>query len=261
MTLIRHELRQSWKTVLIWTLALSFFLIVAILVYPEMKGQMEAASSMFSSMGAFTAAFGMDKLDFGTAKGYYAVECGNIMGLGGALFAALVAMALLSKEEKNGTAEFLLTNPLNRSEVITAKLASLVIQILALNLGVFLLSAASVAAIGEAVFWKELILLHTAFLLLQLEIGGICFGLSACVRRGGLGIGLGLAIGLYFMSLIANLSDKLSFLKYITPFGYADSGEIMSKGALSADKIVIGMALMLCGIVLAYRIWCRKDIR
>ena len=34
----------------------------------------------------------MDRLNFGTLDGYYAIECGNILGLGGAFFAALSAV-------------------------------------------------------------------------------------------------------------------------------------------------------------------------
>ena len=60
---------------------------------------------MFASMGSFTEAFGMDKISFGTLTGFYAVECGNILGLGGAFFSALCGVSILAKEEKDHTAE------------------------------------------------------------------------------------------------------------------------------------------------------------
>ncbi len=75
-------------------------------LFPEMKGQMDSVSDMFASMGSFTEAFGMDRLNFGTLIGFYAVECGNILGLGGAFYASLCAVGILSKEEKDKTAEF-----------------------------------------------------------------------------------------------------------------------------------------------------------
>ena len=56
--------------------------------------------------------------------GFYAVECGNILGLGGAFYAALCAATVLSKEEKDKTAEFLLTHPVSRVKIITEKLSS-----------------------------------------------------------------------------------------------------------------------------------------
>jgi len=107
MTMIKLELRQGKNTFLIWTGAIGFLLAVCIFLFPEMKGEMAGVSQLFSSMGAFTAAFGMDRLNFGTLDGYYAIECGNILGLGGAFFAALCAVSILAKEEKEHTAEFL----------------------------------------------------------------------------------------------------------------------------------------------------------
>ena len=261
MTLIRHELKQAWKSLLIWTAAIGAFIVICLFMYPEMKGQMDSISSMFASMGAFSAAFGLDHLDFGTLRGFYGIECGNILGIGGALFAALAGIAALSKEEKNGTAEFLLTHPMRRSEVVTAKLVSMLVQIIVLNGIVWLLAIGSIAAIGEPIPWKEFTLLHLAFFLLQVEIGCVCFGISAFLWKGGLGIGLGLAIVLYFLSIIANLTDKADVLKYITPFGYADGSAVLGSCSIDGTKLLVGLAFTVCGVALAYWKYCKKDIR
>ena len=261
MTLIRHELRRGWKSLLIWTAAIGAFLVVCLLIFPEMKNQMDSISTLFASMGAFTKAFGMETLNFGTLTGFYGIECGNILGIGGALFAALLGISALSREEKDGTAELLLTHPLSRTEVVTQKLIAILIQIVILNAVVFLLTIGSIAVIGEAIPWKEIGLLHLAFFLLQLEIAAVCYGISACIWRGGMGIGLGLAIALYFMNIIANLTDKAEFLKYITPFGYADGATVLSRVSLDGVRIAVGMAFAAAGIVLAYWKYNRKDIR
>ena len=261
MTLIRHELRQARKSLLVWTMAIGIFMVICVFMYPEMKSQTDSISSVFSSMGAFSAAFGLNALDFGTLKGFYGIECGNILGIGGALFAALIGIGALANEEKNGTAEFLLTHPLSRAKVISAKLASLLIQIVILNMAVWLMSIASMAAVGEAIPWKEVALLHTAYLLMQIEIASICFGISAFLWQGGIGIGLGLAIGLYFMNIIANLSGQAEILKAVTPFGYADGAEVLSSGSIHPARLLVGLAFTAAGIALAYWKYTRKDIR
>ena len=261
MTLIRHELRRGWKALLIWTGAIGAFIVVCLLIFPEMKSQMDSISTVFASMGAFTKAFGMETLNFGTLTGFYGIECGNILGIGGALFAALLGISALAREEKDGTAELLLTHPMSRAEIVTEKLVAILIQIVVLNVVVFLMAIGSIAVIGEAVPWKEIGLLHLSFFLLQIELACVCFGISACIWRGGMGIGLGLAIALYFMNIIANLSSKAEFLKYITPFGYTDGADIISRGTLQGCRILIGMVFTACGIALAYWKYCRKDIR
>ena len=87
MTLVKHELKQSKLSFLIWTLSIGFMIALCVFLYPEMSSQMEDVTDIFASMGSFTAAFGMDRLNFGTLIGFYAVECGNILGLGGAFYA------------------------------------------------------------------------------------------------------------------------------------------------------------------------------
>ena len=103
--------------------------------------------------------------------------------------------------------------------------------------------------------------MHLSFFLLQIEITAICFGISACIWRGGMGIGLGLAIALYFLNIIANLSAKAEILKWITPFGYTDGADIITRGTLQGGRVLVGMLLAAGGIALAYGRYCTKDIR
>ncbi|MBO6061305.1 MAG: ABC transporter permease subunit, partial [Clostridia bacterium] len=205
--------------------------------------------------------FGMDRLNFGEIEGYYATECGNVLGLGGAFFAAILASAMLSKEERQKTAEFLLTHPITRKRVVTEKLIAVIVQIAALNLVVFILAMAAVAMIGETVPIKEAGLLHIAYLLMQLEIAGICFGISAFMSRGSIGVGLGLAAVLYVLSIIANIADSVKFLNYVTPFGYCEGANIVNDLALDWPKIAIGMGVCVICIIAAYWKYTRKDIR
>ena len=207
MTLIKHELRQGWKSLAIWTLSIGFFIVICVMMYPEMEGEMEEVSEMFSSMGAFTAAFGMDKLNFGTLIGFYAIECGNILGIGGAFFAAILGITALAKEEKERTAEFLLSHPVSRNKVITEKLIAVFLQIVIMNVLVFLMSIASIAGIGEEILWEELGLLHLAYFLVQIVLAAICFGISAFIRTSGIGAGIGLATVMYFINIVANITE------------------------------------------------------
>ncbi len=261
MIMIKHELKQGLKTFLIWGASIAFMLVICVFMFPEMKGEMESVSDMFASMGSFTAAFGMDKINFGTLIGFYAVECGNILGIGGAFFASLIAIGALAKEEKEHTAEFLLTHPVSRASIITSKLASVMLQIVVMNVFIWALTVASVVIIGEAVPWKELALLHLAYLLMQIEIAGICFGISAFLHRGSIGIGLGIATILYFLNIIANISESAEFLKYITPFGYTEGADIITAMSLDRAMVVVGMCCCGVGIAAAYFEYCKKDIQ
>lgn len=260
MTIVKHELKQGKTSFFIWTGSIGLLLAVCVFLFPEMKGQMDGVSEVFASMGSFTAAFGMDRLNFGTLIGFYAIECGNVLGLGGAFYAALCAAGILGKEEKERTAEFLLTHPVSRIRIITEKLIAVLIQITAMNLMIYALSVGSIVIIGEKIPWKEINLLHLAYYLLQVELAGICFGISSFLNRGTAGVGLGIATMMYFLNLIANIAQVAEFVKYITPFGYCEGADIVSNGSLDGTMVAIGIAIGIGGIVAAYLKYTRKDI-
>ena len=103
--------------------------------------------------------------------------------------------------------------------------------------------------------------MHLSYFLLQIELAGICFGLSAFLRRGSLGIGLGIATVMYFLNIVANISDSAEFLKYITPFGYTEGADIVANGSLNTAMVLLGMAYTAVGIAAAYWKYCKKDIQ
>ncbi|MDY2680076.1 MAG: ABC transporter permease subunit [Lentihominibacter sp.] len=260
MTIVKHELRMGRMSLAVWTGAIGFLLVICVMLYPEMKGDMESVNQVFSSMGSFCEAFGMDKVSFGSVMGFYAIECGNVLGIGGAFFAALCAAASLSKEEKEHTAEFLLTHPVSRGRIVAGKMVSVFLQVAAMNIVIFMAAVVSIMCIHEDFSWKEFTLLHLSYLLLQIEIAGICFGVSAALKNGSTGVGLGIAAVMYFLNIIANITDKAEFLKYITPFGYAEGTDIVTDGCIDTGYLIPGMIYCIAGIAAAYVIYCRKDI-
>ena len=133
MTILKHELRQNRLALIIWSCAISFLLAISVLIYPEMSKEMDEMNDIFANMGSFSSAFGMDQLNFGEFSGYFGIECGNTLGLGGAFFAAILGISLLSKEEHGHTADFLFAHPISRTRVLVEKLLAMFIQILFLN--------------------------------------------------------------------------------------------------------------------------------
>lgn len=260
MVIYNKEMKNGFKGLAIWTGAITFMMLICVFLYPEMEEQMGGLNKMFANMGAFTKAFGMEQLNFGTLIGFYGVECGNILGLGGGLFAAYLGITMLSKEEKDHTVEFLLSHPIKRGSVLTQKILAVVSQILIMNLIVFAAGILGTVAIGEELPLKEMLLIHAAYLILQLEIGLVCFGISAILRRASIGIGLGGAAILYFMNIIKNISEEAAFLKYITPFAYAEPAEIISNESLDMGLIAIGVAYMAVFLFAGIFYYNKKDI-
>lgn len=261
MTLFRHELRQGRKQLLGWSIALVVLLSLCVVIYPEFQKQAHLASEMFSKLGAFASAFGLDRLNLGDFVHFYALECGNILGVGGTMFAALFGIMALAKEEKEHTAEFLMTHPVTRVRVLTEKLLAVWYQVTVLNLLTSLAVIVVATGMGIEFSFEILILIFLAYYLMQLQIAAMCFGISAWIRRSGLGIGLGIALLLYFFKIMFNISEKFEVLKWFTPHSYAEATTLVGEKAIPLDYLAVGMAVGLAGIALAYWKYVRKDLQ
>ena len=260
MTIFKQELKSQKLSMLIWSLSIGLLVAACVMMYPDMQDQMDGVNDMFSSMGNFTEAFGMDQLNFGTLLGFYAVEGGNMLGIGGAFFAAIIGITALMKEERDRTAEFLLTHPVSRTKIISEKLVSTFAIIVILNVIVLLCAVLSIKMIDEEIFWEELLIFHLAYLLMQFEIAGICFGISAFIKKSGLGIGIGIAGLMYLLNIIANITEDAEFLKYITPFGFTEGSDIINNKEITLEYLIPGMIIMVICIVIGYVKYSKKDI-
>ena len=260
MTVFFHELRINRLALIVWSAVISFMLGICVIIYPEMASQMTEMTDMFAEMGAFTSAFGMDQINFGEFTGYFVVECGNTLGLGGSIFAAILGVSALAKEERDKTAEFLFAHPVTRRRVITEKLLAVAAQILILNVCVMVVTLIAMVAIGEFAALGTFMLMFLAYFIMQLEIAAITFGISAFVKRGALGIGIGVAFLSYFLNILSNITEDAKILKFITPFGYTDGSTIVADNTIAFKYLVSGVLIAAIGIFLAYYKYERKDI-
>ena len=122
MTLYRHELKLNRMSFVIWLVGVLAMSAGCIFLFPMIDDSMAEMSDAFASMGGFSAAFGMDKLAITTLEGFFGTEIGTIFALGGGMFASLIGISALSKEESSHTAEFLHTLTLSRSKIVDTAL-------------------------------------------------------------------------------------------------------------------------------------------
>ena len=166
-TIYTRELKNNLKYFLIWSLVVGGLGMACLLMFDSMKGDMANMADSFSKMGAFSDAFGMSTLSIATVKGFFATEVGTVHGLGGAMFAAILAICILSKEEEGHTGEFLLSLPVKRWKVVASKGMCVLTMILG-----FTLVCGVLYAIGFAVLGEELPTSEFLFFLLRSFVPG-----------------------------------------------------------------------------------------
>jgi len=260
MTLIKHEIKANLKTLLIWGLTVGGMNFLMMLIFPSVKEQMAGMVEMYANMGSFSQAFGMDKINFTTPLGFYGIEAGAVLSLGGSMFAAILGTGMLAKEEGAHTAEFLFTTPHTRTYHIALKAVALGLLVLLFNLLAIGFGYGSFLAINETLEGNEFALYHLAQLCMHLQIAYLCFAVSAVLKRSAMGLGIGLAILLYFVQIFVNISDKVEFLKYFTPFYYSDAAEIFYSGELQLNLMFIGGITTILFLVFGFTYYRKKDL-
>lgn len=260
MVFFKHEMRMNIKSLAIWCSVVGGMVLMVLLMFPSMAEQMKEISNAYSSMGAFSEAFGMGKIDMGTINGFYSLEAGSMISIGGSMFAAIIGTGILSKEEGGHTTEFIYVTPHSRTYFLTQKLVAATTVIVIFNVVCVLFAMLGFAIIGEEITWKKFLLYHLAQLIMQLQIGAMCFGLSAYLRKVNIGLGIGIALLLYFVNIIANITDKVEALRYVTPFYYSDAANIFDSVSIPMAHLLVGIMFGVVGILLAYVQYRRKDL-
>ena len=251
---------MNFKSLLIWLACVSGMCMFCILLFPTMKESMSAMAETMASMGAFANAFGMDRLSIASLEGFYTAEVGSVHTLGGAMFAALLGIGFLSKEEEGHTGDFLHTLPISRNEVVGAKYLALTIGVTVFNVISVAIYLLGILLLGEEMALNEFFLYHGMQWLMHLEIGTVCFLISACNRKNKLGVGLGLTFVFYVWDLLGRAIPDLKDTLFLTPFSYANASDIFSAVGLDWKALAVGIAVLIGALMGAFIVYNKKDL-
>lgn len=260
MTLFKHELRMNLKALFIWSVCVGFSCFGCLLLYKGLQDTVKQMADMYSGLGAFSAALGLDKISIATLEGYYATEIALIFAIGGAMFSAMTGAVMLSKEEEGHTAEFLNTLPLGRGYIVLWKYMALCALILMFNLICIIWIFAGFAGMGKMPPVREFFTYHGAQLLMQLEVGSICFLFSAVCRRKQIGAALGFSILLYMMDVMCRIVPDIEGMKYITPYYFANAADIFVSGSIDGLMAGVSSGIIIASAALAVFIYRKRNL-
>ncbi len=264
MWLFQREFRRNIKGLLIWTIIIGGLVIFTLSVYPQFAEQQEGFEDFMQAFPeGFMKAFGMDRVSIITPLGFYAIECYLMTTLFGSIYAVSLGSSIVSKEENEKTAEFLLSKPITRFNIISQKLLLVLANLIIFNIISVLISYFGLA-MGDAEYEVNIFILLSFVgpFLLHLTFATLTFLISIIIRRSRtiFSISLGIVFVTYFFNVMAQLSDKFEFLKYFSPFKYVDAGDIIENGNIDLVYLIIMLAIILLSIVSSYVLYQKKDI-
>lgn len=175
----------------------------------------------------------------------------------------LLGAGILSKEESDKTIEFLLAKPLTRNRIVTSKVCCVLVYIVLFNV-LYTISNYIMFEIvkREAYDFTAFLMISLGPLLLHLTFASIGLLISIFIvkTKSVFPLSLGIILSMFFIGIASTLSEKTQDLKYITPFKYVDSGDLILDKRIEGVYLVIMLVVVVVCISMTYILYNRKNI-
>jgi len=261
MNIFRWDMKRYMKSTIAWTVVLILLQLMYAAFYPSMAKETEFITKWMKVMPkAFVKLFGLEDMDFSNIMNYLAMVSSIYVTLVGGVFASLVGVRSVSREENEKTVEFLLSKPVSRFEVVISKFFSSLVHVLIFDALLFssLFMFANIYS-SSPVEVEKFVVFAFSQVFLHFTLMNISFFVGTLRSDGALSLGLGTVFVLYVLNMISKITDKAEFLKYFTPFSYADPSTVIRHGFPEFSGLffaLVNIALLINSIVL----FSKKDI-
>jgi ABC-2 type transport system permease protein len=262
MNIFFRELKANLKSLVIWSVIMLLFTIVAMAKYSAYYNNPELLAILNTMPKAVLAAFSLKTFNISTITGFV-----GLMFTFNALMLCIAAVMwgseIISREERDKTVEFSLTMPIPRSRLITFKTLTLVVNCIVLNLVAWIsLTLMAVPYHPDSNFAPFLALTMLAIFVMQLIFLAIGVFLGAALKHykqaGSLAVSVLLVT--YIFSVLAGLNKNLEFLKYFSPFKYFNPLDILNNSNIDVNYILLSAGIIVVCMAGAYITYSKRDL-
>jgi len=262
MNIILRELRAHLKGFIIWSVCIFLFVLSMISEFSAYYHNPEMTEILEVIPQNMLDAFSISGTNLTTVSGYVSIAAVYFV-LMLSVYAGLLGASIISKEERDKTAEFLMTLPISRVKVISEKIIASFILALGMNLVVIgCILAMTIQFEKLDYFGKYMVLFSLSMFIIELVFMTIGMALASVMKRykrsGSLTIGV--IIIMYILSILMSFTDKLDHLKFLTVFKYFEPAEILHKLSLNGGYMLLSIGLIVVMIIVTYLVYPRRDL-
>jgi ABC-2 type transport system permease protein len=262
MNMFLHELKAYRKSTIIWTLSLVALAVLFLSMFPSFSKDAEEFKKLLEGFPVeLRKAIGLSIDSIATLIGFFSYAF-LYLKLAGAIQAMNLGTSILSKETREKTADFLLTKPVTRAQVVTSKLMAALVSLVITNI-VFIAATFMMASIvvgdnfnKEALFLiaASLFLLQLIFMALGIVISVIFPGIKSVIS-----VSLGTVFGFFMLGMISSTTEDEA-LRYLTPFNYFDTTYITEHASYEASFLMTGALVIMAAVIASYYLYAKKDV-
>lgn len=259
-TMIKNELRQSRKQLVIWLGIMLILIGFCYYEYLSLKSSLEEISQMLNTLPTLLLVMFGVKGDLNTALGWYSVIYfwTSILAL---VYAFHLGVSCVEKELRLGTYEYLFTKPVRRAEIVISKVIASIIDIFifAVFSGVcnYLMIILPTGGLEqpEAIFTTTAGLFFTQFMLFSM---GLFIDSIVKKQKSAIQIGTLLLLVFYGISVPAEYTN-IRLLDFMSPFRYFEVYKVTSGGIQTLHLMIAGLIIALCIVISLYQ-WKNREI-
>jgi len=263
MNIFQQEFKMHLKSVIIWSGAQAALIFVYVSLFSSFAQDAELMAEMMANFPeALLTAFGLNNVNLSTVLGYFSFVF-LFVQLCLAIQAANYGFALVSIEEREWTADFLLSKPVGRAQIMTSKLLAALGGLTLTNAVVWISSFGFLNSFkGDQTYeTKPLLLLLLSIVVFQLFFLSVGLVISLLVKRirSVTPYSMGLGFGMYVLSVFGDMLGE-SVLEKLTPFKHFNPNYIVQHGAYDAPLVLISVVVIVAALVGSYGLYTRRNI-
>lgn len=262
MNMFLHELKAYRKSTIIWSISLVALVALFLSMFPSFSKDAEEFKQLLEGFPVeLRKAIGLSVDNIATMLGFFSYAFLYIK-LAGAIQAMNLGTSILSKETREKTADFLLTKPVTRTQIVTSKLLAALVSLLATNI-VFSAAVIIIALMVAGNDFSSNALLLVSITLLFIQMMFLALGILVSVVfpliKSVITVSLGTVFGFFMLGMISSTAEDKG-LRYLTPFNYFDSALIVKNMAYETSFIIVAVIFFITAVAAAYYMYVKKDV-
>jgi ABC-2 type transport system permease protein len=259
----RQEFKMHLRSAITWSVAVALLILVFVSLFSSFAQQAELLNEMMAKFPPqLLTAFGMTGVNLTTVLGYFGFLF-LFVQLCLAIQAAGYGFGLVSVEEREWTADFLLAKPVKRAHVLTSKLLAALSGLIVTDVVVWVTSIVFINLFkGDATYETgPLVVLLLSIVPFQLFFLAVGLVISLLVKRvrSVTPYAMALGFGMYVLSVFGDMLGE-SVLEKLTPFKHFDPNYIVQHSALNLPLVLISVSAIVIALVGSYVLYARRDI-
>jgi ABC-2 type transport system permease protein len=263
MNIFQQEFKMYSRSVIIWSLAVASLIFVFISLFSSFAKQAVLLNEMMANFPKeLLIAFGLNGVDLSTPLGYYGFVF-LFVQICLAIQAANYGFSLVSIEEREWTADFLLAKPVGRTHILTSKLFAALSGLTITNIFVWVSSIISINIFkGDGIYETSiLMLLLLSIVVFQFFFLSVGLVISLLVKRirNVTPYSMALGFGMYILSVFGDMLGE-SNLELITPFKHFDPNYIIQNRAYDILLVLLSASMIVISLASSYVLYVRRDI-